>query len=338
MSKRLSDVARKVGVSEATVSRVLNGKPGVSEATRQAVLTALDVLGYERPTQLRRQRARLAGLVLPELQNPIFPAFAEVVADGLSRRGITPVLCTRTAAGVTEAAYVDILLEQQVSGIIFFGGQYHEAGADHRHYHLISDRGLPVVLINAAYDDLGFPRVSVDDAHAIEQALAHLETLGHERIGIVLGPTDHVPSIRKLDAYRRARGDAEALVEHTMFSIQGGVAAGKRLIDRGVTAAVCASDILALGVIRQARRSGLEVPGDLSVVGFDDSALMICTDPPLTTVRQPIEAMGQAAVAQLLSQVGGTHVSSEELLFEPELVVRASTGPAVRVSVTVPAR
>src|SRR6187431_3479162 len=102
--RRLAEVAAKVGVSEATVSRVLNGKPGVSDATRSAVLTALDVLGYERPTQLRRQRARLAGLVLPELQNPIFPAFAEVVADALSRRGVTPVLCTRTAAGVTEGA------------------------------------------------------------------------------------------------------------------------------------------------------------------------------------------------------------------------------------------
>ena len=329
MNRRLAEVAAYAKVSEATVSRVLNGKPGVAKATQEAVLTALDVLGYERPTQLRGQRARLAGLVLPELQNPIFPAFAEVVADALSRRGITPVLCTRTAAGVTEAAYVDMLLEQHVSGIIFFGGQYHEAGADHRHYHLLGERGLPVVLINAAYDDLGFPRVSVDDAHAIEQALAHLEALGHERIGMVLGPQDHVPSARKFDAFRRARGGDEALVEHATFSIQGGVGAAKRLLDRDVTAIVCASDILALSVIRQARRAGRDVPSDVSVVGFDDSALMICTDPPLTTVRQPIEAMGQAAVAQLLSQIGGTPVSSEELLFEPELVVRASTGPAL---------
>jgi DNA-binding LacI/PurR family transcriptional regulator len=265
--------------------------------------------------------------VLPELQNPIFPAFAEVVADALSRRGVTPVLCTRTAAGVTEAAYVDMLLDQHVSGIIFFGGEYHEAGADHRHYHLLSDRGLPVVLINAAYNDLGFPRVSVDDAQAIEQALAHLGSLGHDRIGIVLGPADHVPSIRKLEAYRRARGEQEELVEHTIFSIEGGLAAATRLLGRGATGVVCASDILALGVIRQVRRAGLDVPGDVSVVGFDDSALMMCTDPPLTTVRQPIQAMGQAAVRQLLSQIGGTPVSSEELLFEPELVVRASTGP-----------
>ena len=99
MSKRLAEVARKVGVSEATVSRVLNDKPGVSDATRQAVLTALDVLGYERPTKLRGERARLVGLVLPELQNPIFPALAEIIGGGLTQNGYTPLLCTsRTPA------------------------------------------------------------------------------------------------------------------------------------------------------------------------------------------------------------------------------------------------
>src|SRR5882672_9371111 len=89
MARRLAEIAKKVGVSEATVSRVLNGKPGVAAPTREAVLTALDVLGYERPTQLRGDRARLVGLVLPELQNPIFPALAEVVGGGLAQRGFT---------------------------------------------------------------------------------------------------------------------------------------------------------------------------------------------------------------------------------------------------------
>jgi DNA-binding LacI/PurR family transcriptional regulator len=331
---RLADVARYAGVSEATVSRVLNQKPGVAKATQDLVLTALDVLGYERPTQLRGQRARLVGLVLPELSNPIFPAFAEVVADALSRRGVTPVLCTRTAAGVSEAAYVAMLLDQHVSGVIFFGGQYHEAAADHGHYRRLTERRLPVVLINAAYDDLGFPRVSVDDGHAIDQATSHLGSLGHERIGLMLGPLDHVPSARKLAAFQAA-GGSDDLVERTMFSLEGGQAAGARLIQRGATALICASDILALGAIRTVRKLGMDVPRDISVVGFDDSALMACTDPPLTTVRQPIEAMGQAAVSQLLSQVGGGEVSSEELLFEPELVVRSSTGP-VRVASAAP--
>src|SRR4051812_26355727 len=170
MSKRLAEVARKVGVSEATVSRVLNNKPGISEATRAAVLTALDVLGYERPTKLRGERARLVGLVLPELQNPIFPAFAEVVAGALAKRGLTPVLCTRTAEGVSEADYVDMLLDQHVSGVIFAGGNYAQAAAEHEHYHRLLDRGLPVVLVNAAIEDIGFPIVSADDTVAVQQA------------------------------------------------------------------------------------------------------------------------------------------------------------------------
>ncbi|BFO17327.1 hypothetical protein SHKM778_37150 [Streptomyces sp. KM77-8] len=167
-------VAKKVGVSEATVSRVLNGKPGVSEATRQAVLSALDVLGYERPTQLRGERARLVGLVLPELQNPIFPAFAEVIGGALAQLGLTPVLCTQTRGGVSEADYVDLLLQQQVSGVVFAGGLYAQADAPHDHYRRLAERNIPVVLVNAAIEHLGFPAVSCDDAVAVEQAWRHL--------------------------------------------------------------------------------------------------------------------------------------------------------------------
>ena len=329
VTRRLAEVAKYVGVSEATVSRVINGKPGISDATRAAVLTALDVLGYERPTKLRGERARLVGLVLPELANPIFPAFAEVVAGALARRGLTPVLCTRTADGVSEADYVDMLLDQHVSGVIFAGGNYAQGAAEHEHYRRLLDRGLPVVLVNAAIPDLGFPTVATDDAHAVEQAYGHLVSLGHERIGLILGPRDHVPSARKLAAYQTLSHDPR-LVERTMFSMEGGQAAAARLIGRGATAMVCASDVLALGAVRGVRRAGLSVPGDVSVVGYDDSAFMACTEPPLTTIRQPIEAMGQAAVALLVSDIAGNAVPADELMFEPELVVRGSTGPATR--------
>ncbi|EPH46063.1 putative HTH-type transcriptional regulator reg1 [Streptomyces aurantiacus JA 4570] len=203
-------MAKKVGVSEATVSRVLNNKPGVSESTRQAVLSALDVLGYERPTQLRGERARLVGLVLPELQNPIFPAFAEVIGGSLAQQGLTPVLCTQTKGGVSEADYVELLLQQQVSGVVFAGGLYAQADAPHDHYKRLAARNIPVVLVNAAIEHLGFPAVSCDDAVAVEQAWRHLVSLGHARIGLVLGPADHMPSQRKLAA---ARALAEAAGE-----------------------------------------------------------------------------------------------------------------------------
>lgn len=174
--------------------------------------------------------------------------------------------------------------------------------------------------------------MSTDDAVAVEQAYGHLRSLGHQTIGMVLGPADHIPSRRKLDAMVRTAGwDTDhRLVERSSFSMEGARVAATRLIERGVTGVICASDVLALGTVRAARRLGRAVPADVSVVGFDDSAFMTCTDPPLTTVRQPIETMGQAAVDLLVTQIEGAGVLHDELLFEPELVVRGSTAPVPR--------
>ena len=330
-ARRLADVAQKVGVSAATVSRVLHGKAGVSDSTREAVLRALDVLGYERPTQLRGNRARLVGLVLPELQNPIFPALAEVIGGALAQRGFTPVLCTRTAGGLSEADYVELLLDQHASGVVFAGGHFAELASPHEHYKLLHARGIPAVLVNAAVDNLDFPCVATDDMTAAGQAFRHLASLGHERIGLVVGPEDHMPSRRKLASFLDHVQRAEltvAPVEHTLFSIEGGQAAATRMLRQRVTGIICGSDVLALGAIRAVRRAGLRVPGDVSVVGYDDSWLLNCTDPPLTTVRQPIESMGKAAVALLVNQMESVSAHPETLLFEPELVVRGSTGPA----------
>jgi DNA-binding LacI/PurR family transcriptional regulator len=241
------------------------------------------------------------------------------------------VLCVRTAGGLSEADYVSMLLDQQVSGVVFAGGHYHDAAAPHQHYHLLHERGIPVVVFNAAIEQLQLPCVSTDDVTAASQAFTHLASLGHQRIGLVVGPEDHGPSQRRLASFTTS-ADAAAFpiapVEHTLFSLEGGQAATTRLLRHGVTGVICGSDILALGAVRAVRRAGLSVPGDVSVVGYDDSAFMSCTDPPLTTVRQPIESMGKAAVALLVNQMENVAIYPEELLFEPELVVRGSTGPA----------
>jgi len=330
---RLAEVAKYAGVSPATVSRVLNDKPGISPATKAAVLTALDVLGFERPTPIRSSRAPLIGLVVPDLQNPIFPAFADVIASALVKRGLAPVLCTRTADGVSEANYIEMLLAQQAGGIIFVGSSFADAGPEH--CRTLKERKLPLVLVNPADVNLGVVQVCVDDAVAVRQALAHLTSLGHERIGLVVGPLGHVPSARKYAAFR-VHGESHdsdgwrKLVAHTMFTAEGGRAAATRLLDQQVTALICASDTLALGAVRAARKRGLQVPDDLSVVGFDDSTYMPITDPPLTTVRQPVEAIAFAAVKALLTQLDGRPADAAELVFEPELIVRQSTGPIRR--------
>jgi DNA-binding LacI/PurR family transcriptional regulator len=187
--------------------------------------------------------------------------------------------------------------------------------------------------VNAPIDGLGFATVSCDDASAAEQAVQHLVSLGHSRIGLLLGPPDHVPSQRKLAAARRTAEAAGVPISpdriaHSLYSLEAAQASTTRLLRAGVTGIVAASDPMALGAIRAVRRAGLSVPGDVSVIGFDDSALMSSIDPPLTTVRQPIDAMGRLVIELLTAQIAGAPVAHDEMLFEPELVVRSSTGPA----------
>ena len=331
---RLADVAVKAGVSEATVSRVLNGKAGVAEETRQAVLTALDVLGFERPTRLRRRSAGLIGLVMPELINPIFPAFAQVIEASLSQRGYTPVLCTQSPSGATEEEYVEMLLERGVSGIIFVSGLHADTGADHARYQALVDRRLPVVFVNGWMPGVKAPFISSDEYAAMDLAVSHLVALRHRRIGFASGPERFLVVQRKLAGYRTTMkaqlgltdDEVEELVELSIFGVEGGAAAAQRLLDAGVSAVVCGSDMMALGVIRAARQRGLSVPGDVSVVGYDDAPMMEFTDPPLTTIRQPVSAIGLAAVQSLLEEVRGHATPLTEFLFRPELVVRGSTG------------
>ncbi|MCX9193200.1 LacI family transcriptional regulator [Carbonactinospora thermoautotrophica] len=330
MRARLADIAAQAGVSEATVSRVLNGKPGVSPATRQAVLTALDVLGYERPSRLRRRSAGLVGLILPELDNPIFPAFAQAIETTLAQHGYTAVLCTSRPGSVGEDEYTELLLERGVSGIVFVSGLHSDSSADPARYQRLVERGLPIVLINGYVEGIDAPFISTDEEAAMELAVAHLAALGHTRIGLAVGPERYVPTKRKISGFRRAMaaqtGAEDVPIECSLFSVEGGAAAAGRLLDQGVTAIVCGSDLMALGAIRAARQRDLDVPRDVSVVGFDDSPLVAFTDPPLTTVRQAVTAMGQAAVQALLDEVGGARASRSEFLFCPELVVRGSTG------------
>jgi alanine racemase len=336
MRARLSDIAQQAEVSEATVSRVLNDRPGVSAETRQAVLTALDVLGYERPARLRKRSAGLVGLVVPELDNPIFPAFAQIVETALAREGYTPVLCTQTFGGVTEDEYVEMLLDRQVSGIVFVSGLHADSAADHDRYRKLIARPLPIVLVNGYAPGVEAPFMSCDDRAAGELAVGHLAGLGHRRIGLISGPERFVPVQRKLAGYRAAMRslvgatdrELEELVSLSLFGVEGGHAAASRLLDRGATGIVCGSDLMALGAIRAARQRGMVVPADVSVVGYDDSPLIAFTDPPLTTVRQPVREMAVAAVQALMDEIRGQAAPHSEYVFSPELVVRGSTAVA----------
>lgn len=329
---RLTDLAEQAGVSTATVSRVLNGKAGVASSTRQSVLAALDVLGYERPEKLRTKSAGLVGLVIPELTNPVFPAFAQRIEGLLSQQGYTAMLCTQSPGGTTEDEYLEILQEHQVDGIVFVAGLHADTTASLARYENLLAKGTPAVFINGYAEGLSAPFVSCDDFAAMDLAVRHLSSLGHQRIGLAIGPDRFVTSQRKIAGFRQALEnhlgltDTEKHIATSLYTVEGGQAATNQLLNQDFTAVVCGSDIMALGAARAAHQRGLNVPGDVSIIGYDDSPLIAFTDPPLTTIRQPVDSMSQAAVSSLRSMIEGTFTTQGELVFHPELIVRNSTG------------
>lgn len=334
MATRLSEIAERSGVSISTVSRVLNDRPGVSARARRQVLTAVDVLGYDRPVRLRPRSSGLVGLVLPELENPFFPRLAHHLELSLSQHGLAPVLCSQTLGGVHEDDYVAMLLEHAVTGIVFVSGVHALVDSEPARYERLLDLGLPIVLVNGALEGLSVPCLSTDDSATVEIGLQHLAHMGHRRIGLATGQDRYTPVRRRSAAFRETllRRDlvpddlaVDDLLECTTYTVEGGALAAQRLLARGVTGILCGSDVIALGVLREVRRGGLRVPEDVSVVGSDDSPMMEFIDPPLTTVRQPAAALAQAAGQMIADQIAGEVPEPGEVLFRPELVVRGST-------------
>jgi DNA-binding LacI/PurR family transcriptional regulator len=319
----LAHVAEDAGVSQATASRVLNGKGGVAHQTRTAVISAAQRLGYDRP---RLARGRVIGVVLPELVNPIFATFGHRLATGLAQSGYTPVLCSQTVGGISEDDWVEMLLEREMAGLVVVSGRHADTHSSKGRYRRLVDRHIPLVLVNGRLDDVEAVFVSDDDHEAMSLAVSHLTALGHERIGLAVGPDRYVPVIGKVEGFTAAMGARTPHVAHSLFTIEGGRAAALTLLAHDVTAIVCGSDLMALGAIQACRSRGLEVPRDVSVIGYDDSPMMAFTDPPLTTVRQSVAAMCNVAVRALLDQVTGRSLTRQEYVFRPELVVRGSTG------------
>jgi LacI family repressor for deo operon, udp, cdd, tsx, nupC, and nupG len=337
MAVRLHEIAARAQVSTATVSRVLNGRPGVSPVARDAVLAAIDVLGYERPARVRTTSTGLIGLVVPELTNPYFTLITQAIETDLANRGYTTVLCTQTLMTAHEDDYVRILLDRGVAGIIFVAGIHAVAGTNPRRYTALRERSVPIVLVHGYLPTVDAPFISNDDAAVSDLGVRHLASIGHRRIGLATGPDRYTTVRRRIDGFHDAMRrhlprlpddpPTDQLIACTRFVPEGGREAAGILLERGVTGILCGSDLMALGAIREVRARGLRVPEDVSVVGSDDSPLLEYTDPPLTTVRQDVEGMAAAAVRALLDEINGTPAPRAEYVFRPELVVRGSTAP-----------
>ena len=328
MGQAILDIAERAGVSVSTVSRVLNKTVPVARAKREAVLGAVEVLGY-RPNVVAQELARgrsLAVGVLPQgIWNPFYSRLLKGVEQGLRGTAFHPVYASGEQP-VEEAQAFDLLLANRVEAIILMGGQI----ADEKLV-LLSQR-LPIVAIGRNVQGLEHRCVRVENAEGGYNATRHLIDLGHRRIVHITGLRWHADSMARRQGYERALAEAglpldPSLVVEGDWEEQSGLTAVERLLAAKVrfTAIFCGNDQIAFGAALGLFRAGLHVGRDVSIVGFDDQPSAAFSCPPLTTMRQPAVEMGMAAARAIVEELRGRGFVPP--VFRTELVLRASTGP-----------
>lgn len=323
---RLIDIARKAHVSEATVSRVLAGKPGVNTATRDKVLSVARLLG--RTDGAIDDAAPLVGLVMPNVENPIFPLFLERLEAEAYAADLETLVSINARSEAQEAASMERLIRAGARGIVLVSGQHAHDETSIDHYIACAERGIKLCLINGVRPGLDASFISTDDSRAVFLALEHLRHLGHVRVGLAVGDEHSWPVRGKVAAFEEHWPHEFGCVAYTDFSFAGGYQAALELYDQGCTAMVCGSDQMALGAIAAIRDLGLQVPADMSVVGYDDIPLAAHHTPALTTIRQPVPAIARTAIRSVSSATGESRQAPRAVfVVRPELVVRQTTSP-----------
>jgi LacI family transcriptional regulator len=326
----VKDVARAAGVSVTTVSRVLNNPDLVVSEKQELVQRALQTLDYI-PNQLARslisRRSKAVGLVVPTISNPVFAPTIEAIERALDRAGYAVLIHCCERDPEREFKQVRALIERGVDGVILTGSVHVPELAT-----LLARNKLPYISQDVAVDLPLGPSVALDNAGALKIAVDHLYGMGHRAIAVLTGPVHNTPPIndRFLSAVSSIKSYGLALPDEWLVvaeDYRGATvkAAAERLfgLDHLPTAVVCTGDILALGVVSEARARGLRVPQDVSMIGCGDTDMGHYVDPPLTTVRMPFAEMGEVAVANLLALLDG-QAPPQFMVLPASLVARHS--------------
>jgi DNA-binding LacI/PurR family transcriptional regulator len=328
----LRDVAQHAGVSLATASRVASGSASVRAETRERVERAMRELLYVAPGATAATGA--IGLLVPELGNPIFPALAEEMERRATAAGMATILCNTAGSAAREADYVHMLLERRVDGMIFISSEVTDLRSDHAHYRRLLREGARLVFVNGGSAQLDVTSVGVDERAAGRLATEHLLGLGHTRIGFAAGDALVSPTREKGEgretALRAAGIEPDGLVVNASFTVEGGREAFRGLVAAPggpPTGIICSNDLMAIGVIREAEAHGIDVPGELSVIGFDGIDAASWNEPALTTVEQPIDEIAETAVRALRSLIEDGTQSLPNYVFRARLRLGRSTAP-----------
>jgi LacI family transcriptional regulator len=316
-------------VSPATVSRTLSGVASVDPDLAVRVKATAERLGYRAnrvARALRRQSTQTVGLVIPDLTNPFFPAVVQAVERKLRASGNSLLLCDAGNDVETEAEAIRGLFDHQVDGLLIVPC---DRIASRPAIQLAASRAPVVQIDRRALADAAY--VGVDQADAIRQVVDHLRDEGCRTFGYVTPSPGISTAKERLDAFLRLVHPLNPDVENRLclgdFSLEWGHRAAARICDAGPLpdAIVCANDLIAIGVLQALRERGLKVPLDVAVTGFDNTVLAVASDPQLTTVRQPLEDVGAAAVAALQQAIAAPHQPPSSSVLPATLIIRESS-------------
>lgn len=331
MAVGVKDVAAAAGVSVGTVSNVLNQPDRVSARTAERVQKAIRELGFVRndaARQLRAGRSRSIGLVVPDIGNPFFAEVARGAEDRAAEAGMTVLLGNSDESDVRQEAHLELFQEQRVNGVLLT-----PASDDLSSLRRFTDAGMPVVLVDHEVDEGEIPSVSVDDVEGGRLAVKHLLDAGRRRIAYVSGPRSVRQVAERLQGAQAAVAEVPGatleVVEQASLTVLQGRAAGEALAARAEQdrpdAVFAANDLLAVGLLQAfSFASGVRVPEDIAMVGYDDIDFASATVVPLSSVRQPARLLGRTGVELLLKELDGAD-HDRRVRFQPELVVRDSS-------------
>ncbi|ENF2528022.1 DNA-binding transcriptional regulator CytR [Shigella flexneri] len=326
----MKDVALKAKVSTATVSRALMNPDKVSQATRNRVEKAAREVGYlPQPMgrNVKRNESRTILVIVPDICDPFFSEIIRGIEVTAANHGYLVLIGDCAHQNQQEKTFIDLIITKQIDGMLLLGSRLpFDASIEEQ-------RNLPpMVMANEFAPELELPTVHIDGLTAAFDAVNYLYEQGHKRIGCIAGPEEMPLCHYRLQGYVQALRRCGIMVDPQYiargdFTFEAGSKAMQQLLDlpQPPTAVFCHSDVMALGALSQAKRQGLKVPEDLSIIGFDNIDLTQFCDPPLTTIAQPRYEIGREAMLLLLDQMQGQHVGSGSRLMDCELIIRGST-------------
>ena len=329
----IRDVAKRAGVAPITVSRVINRSGNVSPDTSARVEKAIEELGYvpnSLARSLRLKRSQTLALVVTDISNPFWTTVVRGVEDTAQDAGFSVILCNTDESESKQEQYLDVLVQKQVDGILLV-----PATSDGRIVDWIHKQRTPVVILDRAIEDVPVDMVRCDSQDGAYQLVQHLLALGHRQIGVLTGSRRVSTASERVAGYIQAMEEAEIQVHegwirYGTFSQDSGYEMAQRIleVDPRPTALLAGNNFIAVGAMRALRGAGLDVPGDMSVVSFDDLTSHLLIEPFLTVADQPAYEMGQQAAALLLARLSGKAPEEhQEILLPIQITARSSSGP-----------